>query len=124
MLKVFLETNTPFIFSRAAAMYAPIPEDLEKVITETQNAMIVDFAPQQEILAHPSVGAMVTHGGANSTFEIIMAGVVGVFWPFAADQPVHAAYLTENVSHRLADEDGPSLIRSYRSWTVLLSSFR
>lgn len=101
LLKTLLETNTPFIFSRAAMGYAaaPLSKETESAIAENPDiAMIADFVPQQEVLAHPSLGAMLTHGGAGSTFEIIMYGVVGIFWPFAADQPVHAVYLTENVS--------------------------
>ncbi|KAG8975328.1 hypothetical protein FRC05_005887 [Tulasnella sp. 425] len=100
LLKTLLETKTPFIFSRAAMGYAaaPLSKETESAIAENPDiAMIADFVPQQEVLAHPNLGAMLTHGGAGSTFEIIMYGVIGIFWPFAADQPVHAAYLTENL---------------------------
>ncbi|KAG9045077.1 hypothetical protein FS837_007066 [Tulasnella sp. UAMH 9824] len=100
LLRTLLETKTPFIFSRASMGYAaaPLSKELEAAIAASpETAIIADFVPQQEVLAHPSLGAMLTHGGAGSTFEIIMYGVVGIFWPFAADQPVHAAYLTENL---------------------------
>ncbi|KAG8927744.1 hypothetical protein FRC01_006990 [Tulasnella sp. 417] len=88
LLKTLLETKTPFIFSRASMGYAaaPLSKELEDAVAASpETALIADFC------------AMLTHGGAGSTFEIIMYGVVGIFWPFAADQPVHAAYLTENL---------------------------
>lgn len=99
LIDVLLSTKTPFIFSRAAMTYAfsPLPEAVLERIKQSGIGLVSDFVPQQEVLAHLSVQAMVTHGGANSTFEILVAGVVGIFWPFAADQPVHAAYLTQHL---------------------------
>lgn len=97
VLKTLLETRTPFVFSRAAAMYQPIDPELEKALTESKVGLIVERIPQREMLGHPSIGAFVTHGGANSVFESVFAGVPCIFWPFTADQPVHAAYMSRNV---------------------------
>lgn len=104
LLKTLLKTSTPFILSLHAlsAMYAPLAADLRDDIDKSGLGMVVDFVPQQEVLQHPSVAAFITHGGINSTFETIATGVVPVFWPFAADQPNNAAYLTMAVSPTFA----------------------
>ncbi|KAG8858440.1 hypothetical protein FRB96_005325 [Tulasnella sp. 330] len=43
------------------------------------------------------MGAFLTHGGVNSMYESICAGVVNIFWPQSADQPLHAAYMSQIV---------------------------
>ncbi|KAG8877990.1 hypothetical protein FRB98_006415 [Tulasnella sp. 332] len=95
IFKTLLETRTPFITSRAPALYQPIHAGLEKTIQESGLGLIVDYVPQRDILTHPSLGSFLSHGGNNSMFESIAAGVLNVFWPFAADQPIHAAYMTQ-----------------------------
>lgn len=101
LLKVLLKTSTPFIISRASQAFsaASLPQEVEEEMKERKLGLIVDFIPQQEVLAHPNMGAFVTHGGASSMWESIMAGVIGIYWPMVADQPMHAAYLTTKVSH-------------------------
>ncbi|KAG8877989.1 hypothetical protein FRB98_006414 [Tulasnella sp. 332] len=98
---ILLETRTPFITSRAPIMYQPPNPELEKTIKESGVGLIVDYVPQRDILAHPSLGSFLSHSGNNSLFESIAAGVLNVFWPFAADQPIDAAYMTEVVSWAL-----------------------
>ncbi|KAG8871374.1 hypothetical protein FRB97_008769 [Tulasnella sp. 331] len=97
VIKVLLETRTPFIMSRAPVMYQPLDPELEKTIEKSGLGLIVDFVPQREVLAHPSLGSFLSHGGNNSMFESIAAGVVNVFWPMIGDQPLHAAYMTQAV---------------------------
>jgi len=96
LIRVLLKNNVPFIFSKAAATFtaAAIPPELEKEISDRGLGLLLDFVPQQEVLTHPSMGAFVTHGGTSSMWESIAAGVVGIYWPFFADQPMHAAYLS------------------------------
>ncbi|KAG8849862.1 hypothetical protein FRB96_000607 [Tulasnella sp. 330] len=95
IFKTFLETRTPFITSRAPALYQPLDPELEKTIKESGLGLIVDYVPQRDILTHPSLSSFLSHGGNNSMFESIAAGVLNVFWPLDADQPIHAAYMTE-----------------------------
>jgi UDP:flavonoid glycosyltransferase YjiC (YdhE family) len=97
ILHVLLEQSIPFVFSRAAKMFAPLPEELNQRIQDTGLGLVVDWAPQQELLGHPALMAFLTHGGANSMLESLSQGVVNIFWPMFADQPQHAAYLEQEV---------------------------
>ncbi|XP_041992830.1 UDP-glycosyltransferase 76F1-like isoform X2 [Salvia splendens] len=54
---------------------------------------IVKWAPQVEVLAHPSVGVFWTHCGWNSTLESICEGVPMMCTPCFTDQRVNARYV-------------------------------
>ncbi|KAG8991571.1 hypothetical protein FRB94_012430 [Tulasnella sp. JGI-2019a] len=98
LVTTLLETRTPFLFSRASQMFVPFSPKLEKALAESGGiGMAVDFVPQNDALDHPSMSAFLTHGGANSMNESILAGVLNIYWPQTADQPLHAAYMTENL---------------------------
>ncbi|KAL5733121.1 hypothetical protein ACOSQ2_032813 [Xanthoceras sorbifolium] len=56
---------------------------------------IVKWAPQQEVLAHPSVGAFWTHNGWNSTLESLCEGVPMICMPCFTDQRVNARYVSD-----------------------------
>ncbi|TXG49882.1 hypothetical protein EZV62_025757 [Acer yangbiense] len=56
---------------------------------------IVKWAPQQEVLAHSSVGAFWTHNGWNSTLESICEGVPMICQPGHGDQLVNARYVCD-----------------------------
>lgn len=97
LYNTLLETKTPFIASKAPYLFQPMTSALEKRIQESGIGLVAEYLPQRELLRHPSLGTFLTHGGANSMFESILAGVPNVFWPFEADQPMHAAYMSQNV---------------------------
>lgn len=56
--------------------------------------LIVKWAPQQEVLAHSSIGAFWTHNGWNSTLESICEGVPMICMPCFTDQKVNARYVS------------------------------
>ncbi|KAJ4828999.1 hypothetical protein Tsubulata_031730 [Turnera subulata] len=51
---------------------------------------IIGWAPQVEVLAHPSIGGFVSHCGWNSTLESIWFGVPVGAWPLYAEQQLNA----------------------------------
>ncbi|CAL8175184.1 unnamed protein product [Prunus armeniaca] len=79
--KPFLWTIRPDLVKGEAAI---LPSEFAQ---ETkQRGLLVSWAPQEEVLNHPSIRGFLTHGGWNSTIESLSAGVPMVIWPFFADQ--------------------------------------
>ncbi|KAJ4828994.1 hypothetical protein Tsubulata_931724 [Turnera subulata] len=54
---------------------------------------VIGWAPQVDVLAHPSVGGFVSHCGWNSTLESIRCGVPIAAWPIYAEQQLNAFHL-------------------------------
>ncbi|KAL2466009.1 UDP-Glycosyltransferase superfamily protein [Abeliophyllum distichum] len=57
--------------------------------------VVRDWAPQPEILAHPSTGGFMSHCGWNSCIESITMGVPIAAWPMHSDQPRNSVLITE-----------------------------
>ncbi|EPS71672.1 hypothetical protein M569_03087 [Genlisea aurea] len=57
--------------------------------------IITEWAPQQAILGHRSVGGFVSHAGWSSTTESLLCGVPIVAMPLGSDQPINARLLAE-----------------------------
>ncbi|XP_047063302.1 UDP-glycosyltransferase 73C4-like [Lolium rigidum] len=57
--------------------------------------LLTAWAPQTAILAHPAVGAFVTHCGWNSVMETVAAGVPVLTWPMVFEQFINERLLTE-----------------------------
>ncbi|KAE9450010.1 hypothetical protein C3L33_18095, partial [Rhododendron williamsianum] len=51
---------------------------------------VVSWAPQSQVLAHPSVGVFVSHGGWNSILESVAGGVPMICRPFFGDQTLNS----------------------------------
>ncbi|KAJ4787593.1 Glycosyltransferase [Rhynchospora pubera] len=65
--------------------------------TKDQGMVVIQWAPQVEVLNHESVGAFVTHCGWNSILEATMAGVPMICWPMYAEQKLNKIYLVEEM---------------------------
>ncbi|XP_019151551.1 PREDICTED: 7-deoxyloganetic acid glucosyltransferase-like [Ipomoea nil] len=70
-----------------------VPEEL--IQGTEKRGCIVDWAPQEKVLAHPSIRGFLTHGGWNSTLESIVEGVPMICWPFFVDQHVNSRFVEE-----------------------------
>ncbi|KAF6146161.1 hypothetical protein GIB67_015599 [Kingdonia uniflora] len=57
----------------------------ELTLATKERGCMVDWSPQEEVLAHSSIGGFLTHSGWNSRLEAITAGVPMLCWPYFAD---------------------------------------
>ncbi|XWS42019.1 hypothetical protein CRYUN_Cryun17cG0132700 [Craigia yunnanensis] len=63
-----------------------------------KNGLVVPiWAPQAEILSHPSIGGFLSHCGWNSSLESIVNGVPMIVWPLYAEQKMNATMLAEHI---------------------------
>ncbi|KAH7844565.1 hypothetical protein Vadar_029465 [Vaccinium darrowii] len=78
-----------------------LPEGFEERLKEV-GMVVRDWAPQIEILGHPSTGGFMSHCGWSSCFESITMGVPIAAWPMHSDQPKNAFLVTEILKVGLA----------------------
>ncbi|XP_061991196.1 linamarin synthase 2-like [Rosa rugosa] len=71
-----------------------LPEEFFEEIKD--RGYIASWCPQEQVLAHPSVGVFLTHCGWNSTIETISEGVPVICWPFFAEQQTNCRFLCTN----------------------------
>eukprot|EP00249_Psilotum_nudum_P016484 c25847_g1_i2 orf=107-1594(+) len=58
--------------------------------------LIISWAPQLQVLSHPSVGGFLTHGGWNSITEnLCVGGVPMICWPQIAEQRLNCRLLVD-----------------------------
>ncbi|GMH13499.1 hypothetical protein Nepgr_015340 [Nepenthes gracilis] len=59
------------------------------------NGKVVQYSPQEQVLAHPAVACFVTHCGWNSSTEALTSGMPVVAFPQWGDQVTNAKFLVD-----------------------------
>lgn len=73
---------------------------------------IIEWAPQQKVLSHPSVACFVSHCGWNSTIEGVYSGIPFLCWPYSADQFINESYIVDHWGVGLGfEKDESGIIR-------------
>uniref|UniRef100_A0A8I6YJ58 Glycosyltransferase n=1 Tax=Hordeum vulgare subsp. vulgare TaxID=112509 RepID=A0A8I6YJ58_HORVV len=93
--RAILSNNVPFhpIRRKDVAQELLAPEELQDKIGN--RGRIVSWAPQQEVLKHPSVVAFLTHCGWNSTTESMSVSVPMICRPLISDQMGTSRYVCD-----------------------------
>lgn len=76
--------------------------------TQGSGLIVPAWAPQSDILSHPSVGGFLSHCGWNSTLESILNGVPIIAWPLYAEQRMNATMLAERLGVAVRPSKQPS----------------
>ncbi|KAK2651887.1 hypothetical protein Ddye_011743 [Dipteronia dyeriana] len=82
------------VFDENQVRRAKLPKGYEDSIKD-KGLVVRDWAPQLEILGHPSTGGFVGHCGWNSCMESITMGVPIGAWPMHSDQPRNTVLITQ-----------------------------
>ncbi|KAK3017071.1 hypothetical protein RJ639_007002 [Escallonia herrerae] len=75
---------------------------------------VVQWSPQEQVLAHPAVACFVTHCGWNSSMEALSSGVPVLAFPQWGDQVTDAKYLVDvfNIGIRMCRGEAENKITS------------
>ncbi|EFB25096.1 hypothetical protein PANDA_021500, partial [Ailuropoda melanoleuca] len=80
------EMNSAFAHLSQGVIWKCNPSHWPKDVKLAANVKIVDWLPQNDLLAHPQIRLFVTHGGLNSIMEAIQHGVPMVGIPVLGEQ--------------------------------------
>ncbi|XP_060671451.1 7-deoxyloganetic acid glucosyltransferase-like [Ziziphus jujuba] len=84
----FLWVLRPDVILCEEGEHVIVPQELQKGANE--KGLIVDWARQEQVLGHDSIGGFLTHCGWNSILESIVARIPLICWPQTSDQNINA----------------------------------
>ncbi|KAH7844896.1 hypothetical protein Vadar_032768 [Vaccinium darrowii] len=96
---------------------APLPEGYVERVKE-YGMVVREWAPQVDILGHPSTGGFMSHCGWNSCLESITMGVPIIAWPMHSDQPNNAFHVTNILRARMGVNMGEQREQIVTSSTI------
>ncbi|XP_071928620.1 UDP-glycosyltransferase 83A1-like isoform X1 [Coffea arabica] len=90
-------TNMPFLWVVRRNLTAETDSAYPKGFRDRiqGRGRLASWAPQQQVLSHPSVACFLSHCGWNSTMEGISNGVPFVCWPCFGDQFANRSYICD-----------------------------
>ncbi|KAJ3706479.1 hypothetical protein LUZ61_010184 [Rhynchospora tenuis] len=88
-------SGRPFLWvlKKEKAWQSGLPEGFTKKIEG--RGKIVEWAPQEEVLKHKSIGCYITHCGWNSTLEAIQHAKPQLCYPISGDQFINCSYIVK-----------------------------
>jgi hypothetical protein len=91
-----------------------LPEGFNgRMVKEDQGFIILGWAPQLSILAHPATAGFLSHCGWNAVLETMTMGVPMISWPLFADQYYNSKFVVDEIEIAL---EAPK--RAEQNWLV------
>ncbi|KAI3808713.1 hypothetical protein L1987_24671 [Smallanthus sonchifolius] len=81
--------------------------------------VVREWVNQREILEHEIVKGFVSHCGWNSVLESICAAVPILAWPLAAEQPLNAKFVVEEIKIGVRVETCDGSVKGFVKWEGL-----
>ncbi|XP_055353946.1 uncharacterized protein LOC129599669 [Paramacrobiotus metropolitanus] len=111
LAQALLKLNKPFIWSLRDRKHHCLPEKIRsKIAAQLDNDggqfLILPWAPQKVILAHPATAVIISHCGWNSLLETVSNGIPVVSWPMFADQLINGRWLVQAGMAELVEGTG------------------
>ncbi|CAO2143965.1 unnamed protein product [Urochloa humidicola] len=106
-------SGRPFLWVFRPGLAGKLPTALtDTLLAQNGKGKLVEWAPQETVLAHRAVGCFVTHCGWNSTLEGIGNGVPLLCWPYFTDQFTNQTYICDiwRVGLRVAPIDREGIV--------------
>ncbi|KAK6929033.1 UDP-glucuronosyl/UDP-glucosyltransferase [Dillenia turbinata] len=94
-----------------------LPKGYEENVKD-RGLIVREWAPQLEILEHPSTGGFMSHCGWNSCMESISNGIPIAAWPMHSDQPRNTVLVTQVLKIGVVVRDWDKRQEIVRSWII------